>query len=194
MKKLLSVIVVMAFVFAVFGVEALATDKKEESEKPAVKKGRLVERAATVESIDADKRMVTLKGVKGNMFSVKVDEDVDLSKVKAGDNVITRYYESIAIQVKKPGESEAGAQVSGAVATSKPGEKPAEVTVNQVTVTTTIEAIDKANQGVTLKDPTGKTRTIKVENPKHLEDVAIGDKVVITYTEALAISVEKSKK
>jgi hypothetical protein len=35
---------------------------------------------------------------------------------------------------------------------------------------------------------------VKVQDPKNLENVKVGDQVAITYTEALAISVEKAKK
>jgi hypothetical protein len=44
---------------------------------------------------------------------------------------------------------------------------------------------------VTLKWLNGNTETVKVQDPKNLEKVRVGDQVVITYTEAVAISVEK---
>ena len=34
---------------------------------------------------------------------------------------------------------------------------------------------------------------VKIENPKNAEGVKVGDKVEITYTQALAISVEPAK-
>ena len=58
----------------------------------------------------------------------------------------------------------------------------------------TVEAIDKTTQHVTLKGPEGNTVEVKVKNPKNLEGVKVGDEVAITYTEAMAISVEKPKK
>jgi hypothetical protein len=47
---------------------------------------------------------------------------------------------------------------------------------------------------VTLKGPEGKTQEIKVKDPKNLENVKVGDQVAFTYTEALAVSVEPTKK
>ena len=47
---------------------------------------------------------------------------------------------------------------------------------------------------MTLKGPEGKTVTVKAENPENLKKVKVGDEIEITYTEALAISVEKAKK
>jgi hypothetical protein len=65
---------------------------------------------------------------------------------------------------------------------------------NAVTVRTTIENIDKAHSEVTLKDPNGKSTVVKVRDPSKLDLVKVGDLVDITYTEALAIAVEKPKK
>jgi hypothetical protein len=45
----------------------------------------------------------------------------------------------------------------------------------------------------TLRGPEGKVVDVKVRNPKNLENVKEGDQVVITYTEAVAVSVEKPK-
>jgi hypothetical protein len=47
---------------------------------------------------------------------------------------------------------------------------------------------------VTLKGPEGKSVTVKAENPKNLAKVKVGDEVEVTYTEALAISVEEAKR
>ena len=46
---------------------------------------------------------------------------------------------------------------------------------------------------VTFKGPAGNTRTIKVRYPDKLQGVSVGDTVEITYTEALAITVEKAQ-
>jgi len=159
--------------------------------QPKVLKENMKTVTATVESIDLATRAVTLKRPDGKVMGLKVGEEVkNLPQVKVGDKVAVTYYESIAAQIIKPGTGPAsGAQQ--AVATAKPGEKPAGAMVQQVTVVATIEAIDKATQHVTLKGPEGKTVEVKVNNPKNLEGVKVGDEVAITYTEAMAVSVEK---
>ena len=159
--------------------------------QPKVLKENMKTVTATVESIDLATRAVTLKRPDGKVMGLKVGEEVkNLPQVKVGDKVAVTYYESIAAQIIKPGTGPAsGAQQ--AVATAKPGEKPAGAMVQQVTVVATIEAIDKATQYVTLKGPEGKTVEVKVNNPKNLEGVKVGDEVAITYTEAMAVSVEK---
>jgi ASC-1-like (ASCH) protein len=79
------------------------------------------------------------------------------------------------------------------VAAAKPGELPAAVVANQVTVTATIEDISPRKTYVTLKGPEGKTVDVKVKDPKNLEKVKVGDKIEITYTQAFAIALNKAK-
>lgn len=47
---------------------------------------------------------------------------------------------------------------------------------------------------VTLAGPGGKTIDVKVRDPKNLDKVKVGDQVVITYTQAFAIALNKPKK
>jgi hypothetical protein len=176
--------------------EAKESKEKGEAkqEKPSGMKERVIEVTATVEAIDLDKRIVTLKGPNGNVFDLKVGEKAkNLPQVKVGDLLKVKYYEALAFEVKKPGAA-GGAEATGAVATAKPGEKPAGIAAGQVTVTATVETIDTKKQRVTLKGPEGKLLEVKVKDPKNLKNVKKGDQVVLTYTEALALSVEPAKK
>ena len=71
---------------------------------------------------------------------------------------------------------------------------PAGVAARQVTVTASVEAIDKETPSITLKGPEGNSVTVKVRNPQRLEKVQVGDLVEITYTEAVAVAVEPMAK
>jgi hypothetical protein len=196
MKRVLSGVVAVVFALS-FAAAAMGAEKKaaKEGEKPAIEESTLVTVTATVEAIDQKTRMVTLKGPQGNTVTFKAGEQIkNLSQVKVGDSVLAKYYESVAVEVKKPGEAKPGVTTQEAVTRAKPGETPKGLAVSQVTVTTTITAIDKKKPSVTLKGADGKTTTVKVRNPKNLENVKVGDQVVITYTEALALSLEKAPK
>ncbi len=149
---------------------------------------------ATVAAVDLQKRIVTLKGPDGDVRDIKVGEEaVNLPQVKVGDIVTVRFYESIAVEVIKPGTAVA-AGAPAAIVRAKPGEMPGGMAARQVTVTATITAIDKQKTTLTLKGPEGKQNVVKVQDPANLEKVKVGDELMITYTEALAISVEHVKK
>ena len=202
MKKVFIFMVMGAFLMA-FGIGALAQEKKEAAappaksapaaKKPKGTKEKVTTVKATVEAIDLQNRIVTLKGPKGNVFDLKVDERAkNLPQLKVGDVVVAKYYESIAFKVMTPGPSE-GVKTSEAVVAAKPGEKPGGTVARQVTVTATVQDISPKKTYVTLRGPEGKSVDVKVQDPKNLENVKIGDQVVITYSESLAISVEKPK-
>jgi Cu/Ag efflux protein CusF len=194
MKK--GLVLMMVLVFGLALVTGVVAEEKAAAKgaKPSGMKEQTVKMTATVQAIDLDKRLVTLKGPKGNVFDLKVGEEAkNLPQVKVGDLVNVQYYEALAFEVRKPGAA-GPTQATGALATAKPGEKPAGIVAGQVTITATVEALDAKKNVVTLKGPEGKTVELKVKDPKNLKNVKVGDQVEFTYTEALALSVEPAKK
>jgi len=171
---------------------AMAAETKS---APTVKRERVVNLTATVKAIDLEKRLVTLQGPKGNEETIHVDERAkNLPQVKVGDLVKVKYYEGIAFRVLPPGQAASAPSATGTMTTAQPGQKPAGVAGREVTVTVTIEGIDLKAGKVTFKGPQGNSETVKAQDPNNLKLIKVGDQVEITYTEALAISVEEAKK
>lgn len=147
---------------------------------------------ATVTAIDQKNRVLTVKTPDGIEDTFVVDAAVkNLPQVHVGDTVVATYHEALAYEVKKGGTAGATGTVAGGTADA--GKKPAGVLARQVTVTVSIAAIDPSVPSVTFKGPQGNTRTIKVRDPKKLEGVSVGDTVQLTYTEALALKIEKTE-
>jgi Cu/Ag efflux protein CusF len=143
-----------------------------------------------VKTIDQQTRMVTLERADGSLVRFRAGEEVrNLPQVKVGDEVTAMYYESVAFQVKKAGDTATGTAVAGEIARAKSGEKPGLAGAWVTTATTTITGIDKQAGTVTLQDAGGESVTVKARNPANLERVAVGDLVEITLTEAVGISV-----
>jgi hypothetical protein len=154
-----------------------------------------VTETATVEKINQKTRHVTLKGSDGKTITIVAGPDVrNLAQVKRGDVVRLTYRESLAYQVQKAGAGKPGVAASTNVTRAQPGEKPGGSVTDTVTVRMTITAINKAASEVTLRNPEGKISVVKVKDPSKLDEVQVGDLVDITYTEALAIAVEKAGK
>ena len=57
--------------------------------------------------------------------------------------------------------------------------------------TASVERLDVDNQDITLKGPDGSLETIMVSNPEQLSRVKVGDRIVITRPQGLAVSVER---
>jgi hypothetical protein len=70
------------------------------------------------------------------------------------------------------------------------GPKPGGTAATQRTITATITAIDPSAPSITFKGPNDWTYSLQVQDRDVLKKVKVGDRVDITWTEALLISVE----
>jgi len=179
-------------------LSAYATDEKPASEK---KKARTVAELkviehAIVKAVDLKTRMVTLELSDGSTHELVVDNKVKkLDKVEVGDTVKVNYQEAITVRLKKT-KVEPSITVDETAARDKASVKPKGSAKRQVTIIATIDKIFDNGKAVTLRSPNGNTIDAKVTNPENLAkikkgEVKEGDQVEITYTQALAISVEK---
>ena len=148
---------------------------------------------AKVLQVNQKTREVIVKLDNGEEYSfVAGDEVKNLTQLKKGDIITAVYTEAIAYQVKEHGTT--GVTTTTASQGAPAGSKPAGVVAQQTTVTVMVTAIDPNTPTVTFMGPRGNKETIKVRDPKNLNGVKVGDKVDITYTEALAIKVDEAPK
>jgi hypothetical protein len=177
-----SIPVVLAVLLALPG---LARAQKPISETNAV------EESAKIEAIDHDNRLVTLRDKDGNEDTVYAGPEVKrFDELKVGDTVTFRFYESLVYQIRKAGET-AKATGSGApTIVRNQGTRPGGTAAQQHTVTVTVKAIDPKVPSVTVVSEDGHTTSHKVEDKKYIQGLSVGDKVEITYTEAVMISVK----
>jgi hypothetical protein len=191
----------LALIAAPYAATALA-------QKPDVKGGaivasepgkaaavRAVEISAQVLAIDKATRTVTLKGPKGNVVDIVASADVkNFDQIKVGDFVVARYAQALTLELKKTKVSVGEPSVREEAAKAKPGERPAVAGARQVTAIATVTNVDPKNSTITLKGPRGNSFTLDVQNPDQFKVVKKGDQVEVTYTEALALSVEPAPK
>ena len=162
--------------------------KHETAASPVYESERTVTTVATVVAVDQEHRKITLKGPQGNVITCSVDERVrNLSKVKEGDQVALTYQEAAAVKVVKKAEK---AEKDEVLIQAPEGGKPKGARVEQTTMTAEIVAIDKARGTISLKGPSGEVTTVAVRHPERLAGVKVGDLLWISYSEALAVSVE----
>ena len=166
----------------------VATAVPASAQKP-VTQGASVSESFTITAIDYKSRLVTLRDAKGESDTMYCGPEVTrFDKLKVGDKVTFRYYESMVYAIQKPGSAKPASETGGLVRT--PGAKPGGTLSQQMTATVTVNAIDTKVPSVTITAADGAKMSFKVENPKNLEGVKVGDKVDITYTQALVVSVE----
>jgi hypothetical protein len=149
-----------------------------------------VEISADVVAIDKGTRTVTLKGPQGKTVDVVAGDEVkNFDQIKIGDVVRVRYGQALALELRKT--KAAGDLTESAGSTqAKPGDRPAGAAVRQITAIAEVVDVDPQERTITLKGPRGNTVELDVLNPDQFKVVKKGDQVDVTYTEAIAVSVE----
>jgi hypothetical protein len=71
---------------------------------------------------------------------------------------------------------------------------PAAGELNVLRVVATVEGLERPTRMLTLKGPRGNYLSVRARDVKKLEKLHLGDTIVVTFTEALAIGVEKAEK
>jgi len=81
---------------------------------------------------------------------------------------------------------------SKAVVTTSPGQGSV---VQKRQIVATVEAVDAAKREITLKGPSGKVVPLSVTpDVRNLEQVKVGDRLTVTYLEALSLTLMKGGK
>jgi len=154
----------------------------------------LISVVARVEAINLTTREVTLKESTGRIDTFTVDKRVmRLDEVKVGDQVIAEYYVSYVAELRAPTAEEKAnpLQVLSTTVRAPAGTQPPGAGVLRLTkAVVTVEGLDRLTKSITVSGKAG-IMTVEVEDVAALSKLHLGDTIVVTYSEALAVSVEK---
>ena len=177
-----------ALVLAVLAAGALA---HAEAQKPVTQSAAVTE-TAVIQAIDSTSRIVTLRLEDGTFEPIYCGPEVQrFDALKVGDKVTFRYHESVVYAIQKPGDTPPSEDKTAIV--RNPGDKPGATMSRQMTTTVLVLAIDPKVPSITVSTDDDRKMSFKVEDAKNLQGLKVRDKVQITYTQALAISVAPSK-
>jgi len=153
--------------------------------------GETLVATATVEAIDRGSRQVTVKKTDGTYEELYIPQDLKrFDMLKVGDKITARYYENLVLRLKAPGEKDVDAAASSVVPTKDAASGTA---AHQTTITATIAAIDQAAPSISFTGPRGWAYSTRVKDKAALAKVKVGDKVDITWTDALVVSLEEGR-
>jgi len=144
-----------------------------------------------VVAVDRKKKLVTLEGPNGKQITIHVYNPYNLAAAKPGARFVAKFYEMVTVHRKRPGAAEPSASVAQGVFTATPGQTPGTVAATRIRLTVVVDSIDRDTGTVSIKGPDGKVDTVSVANPANLKHIKVGDEIVITWTNAVAIALEK---
>jgi len=150
--------------------------------------------SAQITAIDTKTRDITLEGPLGNTITLNAGEAVQrFDEFAVGDLVQASYAESIVGELRAPTETELETpwvELDGATR-AEADMLPAAGVGRVIRAVCTIEGLNRASGAVTVKDPHGLYHVIPDVDPVNIEKMKIGDTIVITYSQAVALSLEK---
>jgi hypothetical protein len=157
----------------------------------------LIQVSASVESVDVEKRLITLKGSEGNTGVYHVGTEVKrLAEIHAGDKIRGDYSIGFVAEFREPTPQEKSDPLVFAEVTHRgPSTNPPQGAISRVLrVVTTIDAIDAGKGTVTVKGPLGGRVTAEVQDKSLIPTVKVGQSIIATFSETLLLTVEPGPK
>ena len=189
MKTLIALLLTLTFAMPIFA-QTSAEDKPLAKEKWI-----RVSIEASVENINAEKREITLKGPEGDLVTLTAGEAVQrFDEIKVGDTVEADYWTFLRAEFREPtAEEKANPIVVLAEAGRAPKDvDPAGAVGAVVKAVVKVVSINKEGRKVAIQGPRGNSMILPVEDDAVLNNLKIGELVIMTYAEAVALSLNKS--
>jgi hypothetical protein len=159
--------------------------------QPARTVGETLTETFTIEAIDRSARIVSLKDKDGTIEDVVCGPEVKrFDELKVGQTVVMRYTESLVTMISRPG---AAPKAPDAAAVTRSQGAPGATIARQQTTTVTLDAIDPKVPSVSITTADGRKMSFRIADAKNVEGFKPGDKVDVTYTQALAVEVQSAK-
>jgi hypothetical protein len=145
----------------------------------------------TVKSIDYKARKLTLQGPDGTTETYQVTPDMtNFNQIRVGDKVRATVAEALAVGVRKAGTPPNTAEAVTVTLAPK-GARPGMLVERTTEATAKIEDMSRLKRTLTLAEVRGGPRTVKLAPGVDISDFKKGDDIVVRYTDAVALRVEK---
>ena len=153
---------------------------------------RLATATATITAIDVASRAITLRLRSGETHTLRVGPEVArLGEFAVGDVIKVDYEQGLVLEFQPPG-SKAVPMESGVTAgRADRDQAPGAVASAGVQGTVAVTAIDAAARLVSFQGPEGNVYQVKAGPRIQLEKLKVGDRLLATYVETVAIKLVK---
>lgn len=156
---------------------------------------RTAKATATITAIDAAARTVTLKATSGETQTFQVGPEVKrFDEFAVGDVIKIEYEQGLALEFQPAGSEDVPVTAIASGGRTEKDQAPGAAAAAGVRGTVVVTKIDKAKRLVSFEGPGGNVYQVKAGPKVRLEKLKVGDKLLATYVEAVAIKLEKAKK
>ena len=189
MPKNYSIALIVLFLFSANSYSQVSQDSV-----PAREKWNLVAMQGTVTEIVKETRDITLRGTDGNLVTITAGEAVErFDEIEVGDVITFEYYEYLKAEFRKPTaeELEEPLVVIAEGGKAPEGLDPGAVVGAMVKAVVSIEALNRPLMIATVKGPRGNYLAIPMQDEVLITELNIGQVLILTYAEAVAVSLTK---
>lgn len=182
------------YAIALLVMTFLTVSTYAQEKRPSREKWDQVSMQGTVTAINAETREITLMGTDGGLVTMTAGEEVERFDEIAVDDVIKfDYYTYIKAEFRDPTPEEEAEPIQMIAEAGKAPEEidPAAVVGAVVKAVVTIEALNRPFMVATVSGPNGNYVSIPMEDEKLMTELHIGEVLILTYAEAVAVALEK---
>ena len=148
----------------------------------------------TVTDIAKETRDVTLKGPDGELATITAGPEIKrFDEISVGDIITFDFYTYLKAEFRAPTSAELAEPfvVLEGEGKAPEGEAPAGAVGEMVKAVVTIEILNRPQMLATVEGPNGNYLTIPMQDAAFMEQLHIGQVVILTYAEAIAVSLTK---
>jgi len=150
---------------------------------------------ATIQAIDVAARTLTLQNEAGETQTFKVGPEVErFAEFAVGDVIAIEYEQGLALEFQPAGSDTVPPTAVATGGRAAKDQAPGAAAAAGVQATVTVTAIDAAKRLVSFQGPGGNIYQVKAGPEIKLEKLKVGDRLLATYVEAVAVKLEKPKK
>lgn len=186
-----------SYLFTLIALTLLSLNAYSQEVLPTKEKAALETMIGTVTDINKETREITIIGPQGELTTMTAGKELERFDEIAVDDIIKfDLYAYMKAEFREPTAEEIAEPiviVEEAVKATKE-DAPAGAVGAVVKAVVTIEALNRVYMIATVKGPEGNFLSIKMADKDLITKLHIGQVVILTYAEALAVSLEKIEK
>jgi hypothetical protein len=180
--------------FTILLASPITFAQEKDNEIPTKEISEVVEVKGTITEINKSTREITIMGSKGDLHTVTAGPEVErFDEIEVGEVVAFDFYTYIKAEFRKPTEAELAEPL---VVIAEAGKanldvEPGAAVGAMVKAVVTVQVINLPFMYVNVQGPQGNFTTFQMKDKDLIQKLHVGQVVILTYAEAVAVSLTK---